>query len=117
MPDIGDVIELIIDVPERNLRFGTQGTIVHCHGTKSYEVEFTDESGETKDFLALDSDKFITVWRAETHEWASALEQIAEIVARLPQETVEEVLDFTRFLSMRKHQRLAPKSSVVNAGK
>ena len=72
MPDIGDIIELIIDIPERNLRSGMQGTIAHCHDSDSYEIEFTDESGETRDFLALASDQFIVVWRVETHEWVSA---------------------------------------------
>jgi hypothetical protein len=36
MPNIGDVIEIIIDIPTRNLRTGTQGTIVHCHNEAAY---------------------------------------------------------------------------------
>ncbi|MEN8216988.1 MAG: DUF4926 domain-containing protein [Pseudomonadota bacterium] len=45
MPNIGDVIEIIIDIPTRNLRAGTQGTIVHCHNEAAYEVELTTSGG------------------------------------------------------------------------
>jgi NAD(P)H-flavin reductase len=72
MPDIGDVIELTADIPDRNLRAGLQGTIVHCHDHEAYEVEFT-EDGEPLDFLALRAGQFIVVWRAETQEWFSGL--------------------------------------------
>jgi hypothetical protein len=64
MPNIGDVIEIIIDIPTRNLRAGTQGTIVHCHNEAAYEVELTNEEGETLDFLALTPEQFVVVWRA-----------------------------------------------------
>ena len=40
MPDLGDVVELTVDIPDRNLRAGVQGTIVHCHDNEAYEVEF-----------------------------------------------------------------------------
>jgi hypothetical protein len=71
MPDIGDVIELTVDIPDRNLRAGVQGTIVHCHDNEAYEVEFTNKDGELLDFLALRAEQFIVVWRAETQEWLS----------------------------------------------
>ena len=64
MPDIGDAIELTVDIPGRNLRAGVQGTI--GHDNEAYEVEFTDKDGETLDFLALRAEQFIVVWRAET---------------------------------------------------
>ena len=114
MADIGDIIELIVDIPERNLRAGMQGAIVHLHDSESYEIEFTDESGETRDFLSLGLDQFIVVWRAETHEWLSTAEKVTAIVARLPQEAAEEAFDFARFLSVRKRQRPTPESSVVD---
>ena len=117
MPVIGDIVELIMDIPERHLESGMQGTVVHCHDAESYEVEFTNENGETISLLALDSDQFIVVWRAEAHEWVSAAEQVAAIVARLPQETVKEVLDFARFLSMRSHERHIQKSPTASTSK
>ena len=103
MPDIGDVIELTIDIPGRNLRAGAQGTIVHGHDNEAYEVEFT-EDGETLDFLALRAEQFIVVWRAETQEWLSVAERAAALIANLPDETAQEVLDFARFLSERSRQ-------------
>ena len=45
MPDIGDIIELVIDIPEKNLRAGVRGAVVHCHGNDAYEIEFTDDEG------------------------------------------------------------------------
>ncbi len=51
IPDIGDVIELVRDIPERNIRAGMQGTVVHSHGNDVYEVEFTNADGNTLDFF------------------------------------------------------------------
>jgi hypothetical protein len=69
MPDLFDVVELTVDIPERGLPAGMQGTIVHCHPGDVYEVEFTNEVGETLDFLALRPEQFIIVWRAKTKKW------------------------------------------------
>jgi hypothetical protein len=104
MAGIGDVVELTVDIPERSLRAGMQGTIVHKHRDEAYEVEFTNEAGETLDFLALHPEQFIIVWRAETQEWVSVVEQVAMLIARLPDEAAREVLDFARFLSVRSQQ-------------
>jgi len=100
MPSVGDVIELLIDIPHKNLHAGIQGTVVHCHSDRAYEVEFTNEEGETLDFLALRPEQFIIVWRAETRQWVPIAEQAAALVANLPTETGREVLDFARFLSV-----------------
>jgi hypothetical protein len=43
MPDLFDVIELAMDIPERGLRAGMQGIIVERHPGDAYEVEFTNE--------------------------------------------------------------------------
>ena len=101
MPSIGDVIELIAELPGHHLQAGSQGTIVHCHADQAYEVEFTNETGETLDFLAVRPAQFIVVWRAETQQWVPVAEQAAALVARLPAEAGREVLDFARFLSVR----------------
>ena len=68
MPAIGDMIELTVDILDRKLSAGRQGTIVHCHNSEVYEVEFTNDAGETLDFLALRPEQFIVVWRAETQK-------------------------------------------------
>lgn len=109
MPNIGDLIELTVDLPDRNLRVGMQGAIVHCHANDVYEVEFTNEDGETMDFLSLRPEQFIVVWRAETQEWVPVAERVAKLIANLSEDAAKEVLDFARFLSARSQQ---PASSI-----
>jgi len=104
MPDIGDVIELTVDIPERNLRAGVQGTVVHCHNDDAYEAEFTNEQGEPLGFLALRPEQFIVLWRAETQQWVSVVEQAVALISNLPEEAAREVLDFAHFLSVRSQQ-------------
>jgi len=101
MPEIGDVIELIVDIPERNCRVGMQGTIVLNHTDEVYEVEFVNEAGETLDFFALQSEQFVVIWRVETGQAVPLVEQATTIIANLPDEAAQEVLDFARFLSFR----------------
>ncbi len=108
MPELLDVVELIVDVPDRRLHAGMQGTIMHCHTGDSYEVEFSGEDGETLDFLALRSEQFIVIWRARTKEWVPVVERIAALTARLPEGVEEEVLDFARFLHVRKRRDSDP---------
>jgi len=69
VPDLFDVVELTVDIPERGLRAGMQGTIVEFHPDDACEVEFTNELGETLDFLALRPLQFIVLWRAKTRAW------------------------------------------------
>ena len=104
MPDLFDVVELTVDIPERGLYAGMQGTIVHCHPGDVYEVEFTNEAGETLDFLALRPEQFIVVWEAKTKRWVPAIEQVAALMSHMPEEEAQEVLDFARFLHMRKQR-------------
>ena len=104
MPDIGDVIELIADIPGNNLRSGLQGTIVHSHNDDAYEVEFANEKGETRDCLALRQQQFIIVWQAKTRQRVPIAEQASALLSNLPDKAAEEVLDFARFLSVRSHQ-------------
>jgi hypothetical protein len=100
MPDIGDIIETVRDIPEKNLRAGTRGAVVHCHGNDFYEIEFTDSEGETLDFSALHSKQFIVVWRSETRQWIPVAEQTSALVAGLPDDAARQVLNFARFLSV-----------------
>lgn len=101
MPDLGDVIELTVDIPSQNLYERQQGTIVHCYENGAVEVEFTNEDGETIDASALQPEQFVVVWRAETKQWVSVVEQVSSLTANLPQETAYQVLDFARFLALR----------------
>ncbi|MCK5523494.1 MAG: DUF4926 domain-containing protein [Thiomargarita sp.] len=101
MPEIGDVVEMIVDKPERNLSVGIQGTIVHSHNNNVYEVELTNKEGETLDVFALNSEEFVLVWRAETQEWVPIAEQTVAIIKDLPDNIAKEVLDFACFLSFK----------------
>jgi hypothetical protein len=111
MADLLDVIELTVDIPEQGLRVGAQGTIVECHPGDAYEVEFTNEAGETLTLLALRPDQFIVVWRAKTKMWVPIPERIAALMASLPEEAGQEVLDFARFLHARRQQSLASREA------
>lgn len=104
IPNIGDIIEIVTDIPEKKLRVGVRGTVVHCHTNDFYEVEFTDDDGETLDFSALHSKQFIVVWRAENKQWIPVAEQTSALVASLPDDAAKQVLNFARFLSMQAAQ-------------
>jgi len=101
-PTLYDTIELLIDLPENNLRGGIQGAIVHQYNESDFEVEFANSQGETESLCLLSLNQFIVIWQAETAQPVSVLEQVAQIVARLPEAPQVEVLDFARFLSVRK---------------
>jgi hypothetical protein len=49
------VVALLKDVPERGLLRGQVGTVVEGLGPGVYEVEFSDDSGQTYASLALRS--------------------------------------------------------------
>ena len=103
-PNIGDIIEVATDIPEKNLRVGVRGAVVHCHGGDHYEIEFADKNGETIDFSALHAKQFIVVWRAETRQWIPVAEQTSALVAGLPDDAARQVLNFARFLSAQSSQ-------------
>lgn len=86
-PELLDVIELLVDLPEDNLRTGVRGTIVECYNDNNYEVEFTNQEGETLALRTLSSEKFIVVWKAKTKSWLSVSEQIAVVISHLSRGT------------------------------
>lgn len=100
-PELFDVIELLMDVPEANLRAGVRGAIVECYEDDKYEVEFTDKEGETLGLCTLSSEQFIVIWKAKTQSWLSVSEQIAAAISHLSEERQRAVLDFTRSLYQR----------------
>lgn len=105
-PQLYDTVELLIDMPEHSLRAGAKGAIVHSHTDNLYEVEFATDKGETIALLALPDSAFIIVWRAETEAWVTVVDQVAQIVARLPADSRAEVRDFARFLTIKQQSRL-----------
>lgn len=102
MPELFDVIELIVDLPEQGLYAGMVGTIVEIHqeGT-AYEVEFADDEGRAVNLLALRREQFLVIWRSRTQAWVPPADRVTELVSRLPEETAAQVLDFARFLNAR----------------
>ncbi|MCD5417676.1 DUF4926 domain-containing protein [Candidatus Bipolaricaulota bacterium] len=113
MPNLFDIIELAVDIPDRGLHAGMAGTIVDCHPDNVYEVEFADGEGETLDFLALTPDQFIVIWRAKTKTWVPVAERIAALLAHLSEEAEREVLDFVHFLYARKQQSQANRKAMT----
>ncbi len=97
-PELFDIIELLIDLPYCNQSVGSKGTIIECLDDNKYEVEFTNEQGETLSLSTLSSEQFIVVWQAKTKTWLSVSEKLIEIIDYLPEQKKQEVLNFARFL-------------------
>ena len=57
-----DPVAVTEDLPELGLRRGEVGTVVDVWKNGAYEVEFSDESGQTYLFAALSSDKLIPLF-------------------------------------------------------
>ena len=100
---IGDIVELIVNLPERGLFAGMQGAVVHRHSENAFEIEFTNEEGETTNFMALSPEQFIVVWRVDTQAWVPLPERVTALITKMPQERAREVFDFARFLSSQTH--------------
>lgn len=112
-PELFDTVELLVDLPEQGIQQGAVGAIVHCYPDNNYEVEFTNEDGETLALCMLSPAQFIVVWRARTRMWVPVAERIAALVAHLPEEAEQEVLDFARFLHTRRQQPLAVQKAMT----
>jgi Domain of unknown function (DUF4926) len=97
-PELLDIIELLVNLPEYNQVIGTQATIVECHDSNNFEVEFSNEDGETTALCVLSPQQFIVVWKAKTKQWLTTSDKIAAIFHNLSETKREEVLDFARFL-------------------
>jgi hypothetical protein len=64
-PQLFDVVELLVNLPEHGLQVGAQGAIVEQYSDQSYEVEFTNGIGETITMVVLSPEQFVVVWRSE----------------------------------------------------
>jgi Domain of unknown function (DUF4926) len=60
-PDIHllDVVALTVDLPEKGLVRGQVGTVVEILSPAAYEVEFSDDEGQTYAQAALESDQLM----------------------------------------------------------
>ena len=56
-----DVVALTEDVPEKNLFRGQVGTVVELLAPNVFEVEFSDDNGQTYAMLALRADQLIVL--------------------------------------------------------
>lgn len=101
-PELFDVVELLVDLPEYNLQAGVRGAIVEEYAERHYEIEFTNRDGETLVLATLPADRFVVVWRATTKTWVPVADKIAALVASLPEETRLEVFDFARSIYSRR---------------
>lgn len=45
-PELFDTVELLVDLPEPNLRAGKRGAIVHVHSDDMFEVEFVTDAAD-----------------------------------------------------------------------
>jgi Domain of unknown function (DUF4926) len=97
-PELFDVVELLVNLPEFQQSIGSQGSIVECHDPNHFEVEFSDEAGETTALCVLLPQQFIVVWQAQTKQWLTTTDKITAIFDNLSENKREEVLDFARFL-------------------
>jgi hypothetical protein len=100
--ELFDIVELLVDLPEHNLRTGDRGAVVECYPDNTYEVEFTNEDGETLAMCPLAPSQFLVVWLSRTQSWVPIAEQVAALTTRLPEGMGQEVLDFVRFLHARR---------------
>ena len=101
-PELFDTVELLVALPEQQLRAGAQGAIVHTYNENDFEVEFSDEAGQTLALCALSTAQFIVVWRNADQTWVTPDEQAAQLISRLRDSERREVIDFARYLHVRR---------------
>jgi hypothetical protein len=64
------VVALLEDVPEKGLLRGQVGTVVESLAPGVYEVDFSDDSGQTYASLALCSDQLMRLHHEPGHQAA-----------------------------------------------
>jgi hypothetical protein len=98
-PELFDVVELLVHLPELELIPGTQGAIVERYGEHHYEVEFSNKAGETKALCTLSPEQFVVVWRSQTKHWLPLPEKVTAVVSHLSEERQQQVLEFAHSLN------------------
>jgi Domain of unknown function (DUF4926) len=101
-PELFDVVELLVPTPEVGLLPGRQGAIVEYHSNHSYEVEFTNNSGDTETLCTLSPDQFVVVWQSQANRWLPISEKVTAVVSSLPEDEQQQVLAFARSLHQSK---------------
>jgi len=96
--ELFDLVELLVNLPEHNLFIGDRGAIVECLDETHFEIEFTNEDGETTALCPLSTEQFMVVWQNETKQWLATADKIKWMSARLSEDKREELLNFARFL-------------------
>ena len=97
-PELFDVVELLVDLSDSEVKVGELGTIVEEYGNCAYEVEFANSEGETIEMRALNADQFIVVWKSASKAWVPLADRLLEMMHKLPEERQEKVLSFARSL-------------------
>lgn len=64
------VVALLEDLPEKGLRRGQVGTIVEILAPGVYEVEFSDDSGQTYASVALSATQLLELRHQPDHQAA-----------------------------------------------
>ena len=64
------VVAVLEEIPQMGLLRGQVGTVVERLDTEVFEVEFSDESGQTYASLALRADQLMRLHPAPTHQAA-----------------------------------------------
>jgi hypothetical protein len=101
-PELFDVVELLVNLPEAGLQLGAQGAIVEQYPDQSYEVEFANGTGETIALVTLAAAQFVVVWRSGSKTSVPVVERFEALMATLPEEALQEVFDFARFIQSRR---------------
>ena len=61
-----DIVAVNVDLPEHNLRRGESGTVVELlAGGTAFEVEFSDDNGQTYESIGLRPEQLIVLKRFE----------------------------------------------------
>jgi hypothetical protein len=65
-----DIVKLLTDIPNKNLKKGDKGTIIECDEKKSFVlVEFSDKNGKTKELIDIQKKDLKKVWDSKTQTY------------------------------------------------
>ncbi|MGA7935986.1 MAG: DUF4926 domain-containing protein [Kovacikia sp.] len=93
-PELFDIVELQVNLPEANRVIGDRGTIVECYTDEDFEVEFVTKAGETLALCTLSRQQFVVVWQSATQQWLPVREDYSQIKDKLFEgETVDSLYD------------------------
>jgi hypothetical protein len=63
-------IALLEDIPDKALRRGQVGTVVEVLSPRVYEIEFSDDNGQTYDSIALDASRLLPLFHEPAYRAA-----------------------------------------------